>query len=290
MIKINELKKTKELPNIIEFRQGFLEILNQCTNKLIENKEIFTIDNFSYIYFDEYSLETNCNNDTISNIYLIINQPNNIKLNKITNKKSKKITVPEMYFSLDKVRDELFDQLTQLLDSNNLIWKTNYSVSVKSTVYDKVFGINNYYFNIIPCITYYDKNNIEGVMYYYNNGTQIEYPELAIQNYLSKNQLTDDIFRQIIVIFKNILLSNKDISDVPSEIIETVLYNVPTEMFINDSKDTLINIINYLRNFSVKDFVTLDEQDFAFTSIYRAMSPFYVKHILKIIEKNLLSN
>jgi len=51
--------------NINKLSAKNLEILNQCTNKLIENKEIFTIDNFSYIYFDEYSLETNCNNYTM---------------------------------------------------------------------------------------------------------------------------------------------------------------------------------------------------------------------------------
>ena len=75
----------------------------------------------------------------------------------------------------------------------------------------------------------------------------------------------------------------------PSEIIETILYNVPTQIFINDSYDNMIKIINYIRNMSLKEIKTLDEEDFALTSIYRSMSPFYVKHINKIIEKYLIT-
>ena len=51
----------------------------------------------------------------------------------------------------------------------------------------------------------------------------------------------------------------------------------------------MIKIINYVRNMSLKEIKTLDEQDYALTSKYRAMSAFYVKHIIKIIEKYLLS-
>ena len=38
----------------------------------------------------------------------------------------------------------------------------------------------------------------------------------------------------------------------------------------------------------MKSFKTIDEQDFAFSSIYRSMSVFYTKNILKIIERYLL--
>jgi hypothetical protein len=87
--------------------------------------------------------------------------------------------------------------------------------------------------------------------------------------------------------FKNIILKDNKIKDLPFEIFETILYNVPNGMFIDDSKQTMLNIINFIRNNPIKNFKTIDEQDYAFSSIYRSMSLFYVKHITKQIEKYL---
>jgi len=146
---------------------------------------------------------------------------------------------------------------------------------------------DSYYFKIIPCLTYYNNDNVKGLMHYYNGQIDIEYPNLAIENFQHKNELTDDIFRQTIIIFKNIMLLEKGVDDLPSEIIETMLYNVPTELFIDDSNETLLRIINYLRNNSIRDFKTMDEQDDAFTSIYRSMSIYYVKNVINKVEKYL---
>jgi len=286
----NQLKNIVNLPNLDNVRNNMIDVLYQSVCQYIEDKEMFSIDDFSYAFFDEYLFETNCNKEIFSNIYLIIDQPNNIKIKKISNKQKNKIELPELYLTLENIRDGLLGSMASILDSSNMLWTTEYSVAIKCTIFDEDHGINNYYFNIIPCLKYYNKDDIEGVMYKYNGGVQIEYPLLAATNYFNKNELTDDIYRQTILIFKNILLQEKDIDKIPSEIIETVLYNVPTEMFLDVNKDTIIRIINYLRNFSVKDYQTLDEQDYAFTSIYRAMSPFYVKHILKLIEKFFINN
>ena len=91
----------------------------------------------------------------------------------------------------------------------------------------------------------------------------------------------------IVVILKNILLKDKDIQRLPSEIIETLVYNVPNSMLKSDDINSLINIINFIRNNPMRDFRTIDEQDYAFSSLYRGMSAFYSRHILKIIEKTL---
>jgi hypothetical protein len=120
-----------------------------------------------------------------------------------------------------------------------------------------------------------------------NGEIEIEYPDLLVKNFNKKNKQTKDKYRQTIVIFKNILLRNEKIDNLPSEIIETILYNVPNSLFEDDSQSSLIKIINFIRNNSLQDFLTIDEQDKAFTSRYRSMSSFYVKHILRIIENYL---
>lgn len=289
MFVANSLKSIHETPLVEEYRQAFIDLVFQVVEKYISDKPLFSMDDFSVIYNDEFSMGTACHSDIFSTMYLQINNPSNYKLNKIskTKKPNKKIEIPELYTSLEDIKKGLFECLVSHLDGNNLVWVEKNCVCLKATVYDDDIGIMPYYLRIIPCLTYYNQNNVRGIMYFYGKDIDIEYPDLALENYHHKNELTGDLYRQTVLIFKNILLKEKDIERLPSEIIETVLYNVPTEMFIDDSYSTIINIVNYLRNKNIKDFVTLDEEDDAFVSIYRSMSMYYVKHILKIIERYL---
>ena len=285
----NELKVLNNNQFNQEIRENFLDILEFVINEIISEKKAFNISDFYARYFDEFELKTNCHEDIFNTIYLEINQPNNYKPSKILKKsiKSTKIQFPELYYTLEEFLEDLNITLLKTLDSNNIIWKDEYSVCLKSSVLqnDKTY---TYYFRIIPCITYYNLNNVRGIMYKKNDGIEIEYIENSIKNFAKKNKQTKDLYRQTILIFKNLLLKEKNIKSLPREIIETMLYNVPNEMFKDDSQSTMINIINYIRNNSIKQFKTLDEQDQAFVSIYRSMSLIYVKHITKILEKQLL--
>jgi len=191
---------------------------------------------------------------------------------------------------LETIRESLYDFFINNMDQNNIIWLDEYSINIKSVVNDESGEVNNYYFKVIPCITYFNKNNKHGCMYKKNRGIEIEYPELSIKNFKKKNRATKSLYKDIVLIFKNILLKQKNINSLPKEIIEIILYNVPDKMFVNDTKTTLINIINYMRNNSIKNFTTIDEQDLAFISIYRSLSHIYVKHILRLIEKYLILN
>lgn len=292
MFVANQLKNIVEKVNIDEYKNSFIDTIRNVVEIFISDKNMFNLSDFSVIYFDEYTLNTNCNKEIFSTLYLEINQPNNIKIQKVKSipKAKDKIQMPELYLSLEEIQESLFQCFVGYLDNNNIIWKDQNSICIKTTIYDEIHGIDNYYFRIIPCLTYYNQDNVKGIMYKSNGGLEIEYPELAIDNFMTKNELTDDLFRQVILIFKNILLKEKTIEKLPSEIIETIVYNIPTEMFLNDSKETLLNMINFLRNNSIKDFQTIDEQDKAFVSIYRSMSLFYAKHVIKIIEKYLLKS
>ena len=285
----NELKVVNNNQYSPEIRENFLNILEYVITDIISEKKAFDISDFYASYFDEFELKTNCHEEIFNTIYLEINQPNNYKPSKILKKsvKKTKIQFPELYYTLEEFLEDLNVTLLKTLDSNNIVWKDEYSVCLKSTVLqdDKSY---TYYFRIIPCITYYNEKNVRGIMYKKNEGIDIEYIDQAKKNFNKKNKQTKDLFRQTILIFKNLLLKEKNIKTLPREIIETMLYNVPNDMFKDDSQSTMINILNYIRNNSVKQFQTLDEQDQAFVSIYRSMSLIYVKHITKILEKQIL--
>ena len=87
--------------------------------------------------------------------------------------------------------------------------------------------------------------------------------------------------------FKNIFMKEKNESALPFEIFEILLYNVPNQLFIDYSNNSILKIINYLRNFNIKNFVTLDNQAMAFTTPYRSLSIIYVGHVLKKISNFL---
>lgn len=290
----NELKKIEIVKDLDNVRESFMEILYNVVEHFISDKSMFSMDNFSAIYYDEFCLKTNCSKDIFNTIYLEIDQPLNYKIidKKIKNKQSKKdkIIFPELYMSLETISESLYNSFINNMDQNNIIWLDQYSINVKAIVNNDSSEAINYYFKVIPCITYFNKDNKHGVMYKKNNGIEIEYPELSIKNFNKKNKDTKKIYRDIVLIFKNILLTQKNITSLPKEIIEIILYNVPDKMFVNDSKTTLINIINYMRNNSIKNFTTIDGQDLAFISIYRSLSHIYVKHILKLIERYLILN
>jgi len=287
----NELKKIENVDNINDARGAFLDILYDVVVETISDKTMFSIDDFSAQYYDEYVFETNCHKDVFSKIYLEIDQPLNYKMLSENVKKKKKFSFPELYITIDEYLDCLFETFLRHLDSNNLVWKDDHSINIKSTVNVENDQVSHFYFKIVPCITHFNSNNKHGVMYKKNGGIEIEFPQLSVENFMNKNILTSDAYRHTILIFKNILLKEKNITTLPSEIIEIMLYNVPNEMYLSGTDNkSLINIINYLRNNSIKNFLTLDEQDQAFTSSFRSLSLIYVKHVIKLIEKFLLNN
>lgn len=283
----NELKVVNNKQYDADIRENVLDILYTLISDIIASKRAFDISDFDLEYYDEFELKTNCHEDIFNTIYISINQPSNYKPLKKIPKDKDKIIFPDLYYTLDEFKKDLHAEFVANLDSNNIIWMDEYSVCLKATV-NKDDAQYDYYFKMIPCLTYYNQNNVKGQMYQKNGGIEIEYIDLAKDNFKKKNDLTDDLFRQTILIYKNLLLKEKNITTLPREIIETFVYNVPNDMFVDDSKRTMINIVNYIRNNSIKLFKTIDEQDYAFTSQYRSMSPIYVRHITKVLEKQII--
>lgn len=284
----NDLKNVVNKPYIDGVRDSFIENFSNVLSNYFADKHMFTMNDFSYIFYDEYILKTNCHDKIFSTLYFEINQPSNYKLNtKPKKKKSTKIQIPDLYITLSSIKNGLYNTFISYFDSNNIVWQDKYGVCLRSIVLDEKDNNHEYFFRVIPCLTYYNENNVKGLMYYSNGDIEIEYPDIAIKNFNKKNKQTKGLFKQTILIIKNILLKDDKIEQLPSEIVETLLYNVPNELFVSDSKSDILNIINFIRNNPLKEFRTIDEQDYAFSSLYRSMSPYYCKHIMKIIENYL---
>ena len=149
-----------------------------------------------------------------------------------------------------------------------------------------------YYFRLIPCFAYTNENGNTGVLYYSDNerDIEIEYPNLAYENFIKKNEETNGAYLNSILIFKNIFAKQEKTLTLPFEIFETILYNVPNELFNLNFTQSALQIINFLRNKSTREFTTLDEQDSAFTSIYRSMSALYVRKAITSVSNFIRFN
>ena len=139
---------------------------------------------------------------------------------------------------------------------------------------------------------YENNKNEKGIMYYNDDKFDIEilYPKQYLKNFKKKNKATNNLYSDTVNIFKNIFMEEKKELSVPFEIFETMLYNVPNQLFTSLQIKDLCRIVNHLRNKNLNQFITIDEQDFAFSCKYKTMSAIFFKHSLKVIEKFLNDN
>ena len=288
------MSKTFEDSNLNILRENFKYMVKESFEEFFADKEIFDIKrNYRSYYFDEVELQTNTFRNVINTLYVEIKQPLNYKDNS-------RGLIPELYLTLEEIKNGIFSILITKNDKNTLLWQTKFGIELSYNNTDEELeksndkenickdNINIYRFKLIIGLSYKNKRNKYGILYYANNkgDAQLEYPIIAIENFVYKNYQTKNMYTKYINIFKNMFMESKKVDDVPPEIFETILYNVPNNLFNEKINfDTVKNILNYLRNFSIKEYKTIDEQDSAFVSQYRAMSLFFVKHALKYIEK-----
>lgn len=274
----------------------FQNTITEAVNKvLIDNTEMFNPEDFKIHFFDEFETKTNTCDVTYITAFLEINQPNNYKLEGVKKKKKllpflkddNRVKAPNLYLTLQYIKDALMDELLLHYDNNTLFWQDRYSVRMKMVAMFEETKADTFYLRLIPCLSYTNTDKQHGVLYYNNDRKLVEitYPELAIKNFNKKNKATKDLYRQYVVIFKNVYLKNSDATDLPPEMFETILYNVPDELFKDDKQSSILKVLNYLRNCNMKYFKSLDEQDNVFTSEYKSLSILYAKHVIKIIEK-----
>ena len=274
----------------IYFQNTIIESVNKV---LIDETEMFNPEDFSIHFFDEFETKTNTCDVTYITAYLEINQPNNYKIDtkkKKPNPKKKaddRVKAPNLYLTLKYIKDTLMDELLLHYDNNTLFWQDRYSVRMKMVAMFDEDKADTFYLRLIPCLSYTNKNKEHGVLYYNNDNKLVEitYPELMLKNFNKKNKATKDLYRQYVVMFKNIYLKNSDTQDLPPEMFETILYNVPNELYTDDKHQSILKVLNYLRNVNMKNFKTIDEQEYVFTSEYKSLSVLYAKHVIKVIEK-----
>lgn len=277
-----------ETVNYENVKENLITISKYVVGNFFNDKPMFTEENFKYYYYDDFIFETNNSETNYITLYIEINQPKNIKSIQ-TEKFKRKVKdekIKDLHLTLEEIKNGLFEHYVTCFDNNTLLWQEKYSInlSVNEVIDNQKV---NYLIRIIPCFTYVNEKGVSGVIYYDNSlyNIEIEYPLVSIQNFYNKNEATNNLYYYYDVLIKNIFLECRKEKNIYFEIFETLLYNVPNKLYTDQSVKTLTQIINFLRNNNIKDYKTIDEQDFAFTSKYKSFSILFAKHTLGQIEK-----
>ena len=163
-------------------------------------------------YYDEYVTDTCILSATPATMYLEINAPDNFKLGPKGEKYTfnhDKLKVPSLYLSLKTIKQNIYDLLIANFNSDCTVWKSRYGIMLSTYLEDDEGNRVFYKYQIIPCLTYTNKNNVKGVMYYndYNSDICIDYPKLSLINFRIKQRQTDGLYAEYVKCIKTLYMS-----------------------------------------------------------------------------------
>ncbi|HBA45629.1 hypothetical protein A2W67_00930 [Candidatus Nomurabacteria bacterium RIFCSPLOWO2_02_40_28] len=113
----------------------------------------------------------------------------------------------------------------------------------------------------------HNHSKVEGILLNHKatGETIINYPDQHYNNGVAKHQATSNLFKRVVRIIKNArsyavekgLLSEET---APSYFLQSLVYNVPNEMFTGDNNTAVFNILKYLNEHDISSFVTQSNQ------------------------------
>lgn len=175
----------------------------------------------------------------ISNFKLIKQKNSNKKLNK----KEKKI-ISEKNYDIDSLFHDLQIQLCKELYETTIVGISNNCITVDGK---DDFGV---LIKLYPIFMNEDKYKLYNIKT--GKSLLIEFKN-RFENFSKKNIDTNGEFVSQIKILNNVYFNI--FGEMPNQIlIESLLYNIPNEIYINSSFSATIAIINYLKNINIHNF------------------------------------
>ncbi len=280
-------------PNILESMEGMMFLFMKGIDKYFSDKELFNFDTYNIFQYDESLLETYIDDSFVPTMYLVIDNPENYKKKDAV--KSNIVSAPELFLTLSNIKAGIMNELIGLSEENLVYYKDKYFITVKhnftySENDEDVEG--NFTYRIIPSLKYTNDFGQSGVMYYNDNlkEIRIEYPTQSQVNFLMRDFDLKGRLIEIVKRAKTDFMNADETKNLPSEVFETMFYNVPDNFFEEDLDKSLKNILNYLRNKPMNEYKSMDEQTEAFSSQYKPMSFLYVKYVIKQLEQYYKNN
>lgn len=113
-----------------------------------------------------------------------------------------------------------------------------------------------------------DESYVPGMCFWNSAGTRIaNYPKLHAANLTTKHQATGSWLKPMIRIFKNLrgcLVDKRMVKAgvAPSYYLEGLLYNVPTDKFVDSYADCFVNCVNWVQKESTKNLLVCANEQY----------------------------
>lgn len=157
--------------------------------------------------------------------------------------------LPNSTYGHYELRQELVSVFKSILGHQNV---EEHKKCIRLNLGDSYLSVD-----VIPCLSYrvyraYPSDYIEGISIKKTDGTIIyNFPKQHIENGTKKHQATNEYYKKIVRIFKN--MRNKLIEEgkleqnvAPSYFIECLFYNIPNNNFGSNLQNSVLNSIKWL--------------------------------------------
>lgn len=289
MLNLKDYAFSIELNNYENYKMWLTDVALEAINQVFEDKPMFKLEDVAYMVFDDYLLNTNACSFSPIRIYIALNQPKNINLTEKRTmfKRKKSALIKNLHLPLHEIKNQMFNNIVNLVDNSCLIYNNARNIEIWKTEITEDGTKTSIHFKIIPTFIYEETG--EDVIYYAEKDKEVIREDIvnSLCNFNIKNEETNYVYSDVVLIFKNLFLQQENKKELPFLLFETILYNVPSKYFTGTSNAEILNIINFIKNFNIKDFKTIAENDYAFASKTTPFSIFYAKHIIKTIEKSI---
>ena len=296
----------KEDNDLFLARYAFENIVKEAFNEFFKESNYNIKDNYRGYYYDSFTKNIQLEDDI--NVFYV-----ELKSDIIKENNNKNIIFTPNY-TLDMIKNEIFNILVSVSNTDTLLCKTKHGINIsyfEQNQEDIIFNkdedktANNNVniqeqsetkpqkiilidFKLIIGESYKSKNNY-GIMYYAKSGgaIKVKYPLIALENYMYKNHITKNNFMYYANLIKSIMQTNSKKKYINrTEIIESMLYNLPNTFFKQKpTVDGLRNIINFMKNYPLQDYKTIDDREKLFLSENYDYSILEGKEIIKTLEK-----
>ncbi len=214
-------------------------------------------ENIDYEIYLQGSYKNNTNIRGDSDVDLVVQLSTTFRSN-LTEEEKRLLGISEAYYKWRDFRTDVFDALCRYYGASSI------EEGRKSL---KLGGDNGRLpADVVICIQYRKYSAdlskfIKGMTFWVPSESRwiINYPKSHYNNGVYKNQNTDTWYKRTVRLFKN---SRGYISGdlTPSYFLECMLYNVPDEDFGTNYQDTFCNVVNWLDEVSLENFICQNEQ------------------------------
>lgn len=263
MKKRTKLDNSRNIPmnynDIISIRKSLSDIVLSTIDNFVLKNKLTYITNIDSVYFDPFTLDTDILAETSNTLYITqyITLSSLISIPPITRKKKR---ASATLMSMQDITNGVFNDLVKQFDKTTALIKKTSSIQIELSDSGQ---------HCILTIILGTKTNA-GIEYY-TNGYQtkvIENIYLYINNFVTKDDNTQNLMSYHIRKIKSILSATTTNAIISNPLIEILAYNVPIDLYNSNSDDNTLQIINYIINNSYEAIKLMDDT----TSIKSKMS------------------